>query len=84
MDGREQLTIILVVQPTYLYIGVLVYFISCLLLASLLHLCILAHNTLHIIPLSVLHKLVTSGNSNSCVRVSSVVGVKEEVWACGA
>ena len=34
--------------------------------------------------MSVLHKLVTSGNSNSCVRVSSVVGVEEEVWVCGA
>ena len=35
--------------------------------------------------MSVLHKLVASGNSNSCVRVSPVVGVEEEeVWACGA
>ena len=41
MDGREQLTIILVVLPTCTS----VYFISCLLLASLLHLCTLAHNT---------------------------------------
>ena len=82
MDGREQLTIILVVLPTYLYIGVF-YILSspCVSPTSM-------HTGTQYPPnnsaMSVLHKLVTSGNSNSCVRVSSVVGAEEEVWVCGA
>ena len=80
MDGREQLTIILVVLPTFTS---MYYSLSpCISPISM-------HTGTQYPPynsaMSVLHKLVTSGNSNSCVRVSSVVGEEEEeVWVCGA